>query len=57
MQVADAIFKNNKITARELSSIANVTVRQIERIIASLKDKVGLRREGARKNGRWVFGE
>ena len=57
MQVADAIFENNKITARELSSIANVTVRQIERIIASLKDKVGLRREGARKNGRWVFGE
>ena len=57
MQVADAIFENNKITARDLSSIANVTVRQIERIIASLKDKVGLRREGARKNGRWVFGE
>lgn len=52
-----AILRNNRITAKELANDIGVTLRQAERLIASLKQKTNLRREGARRNGRWIFGE
>lgn len=50
-----AILRDNRITAKALSAVLGVTSRQAERIMVSLKKKTGLRREGARKNGRWIF--
>ena len=52
-----AILRNNRITAKQLADILSVKKRQAERIIASLKRKTPLRRDGADKNGRWVFEE
>lgn len=52
-----AILRDNRITARALSSVLGVTLRQAERVMVSLKKKTNLRREGSRKNGRWVFEE
>ena len=52
-----AILRDNRITAKALSAVLGVTLRQAERIMVSLKRKANLRREGSRKNGRWVFGE
>ena len=52
-----AILRDNRITAKALSAVLGVTLRQAERIMVSLKRKTNLRREGSRKNGRWVFGE
>ena len=51
-----AILRDNRITAKSLSAVLGVTLRQTERIMVSLKKKTNLRREGSRKNGRWVFG-
>ena len=52
-----AILRDDRVTAKVLSVVLGVTLRQAERIIASLKRKANLHREGSRKNGRWVFGE
>ena len=52
-----AILRNDRITAKSLSAVLGVTLRQAERVMASLKKKTNLRREGSRKNGRWVFGD
>ena len=52
-----AILRDDRLTARSLSALLGVTLRQAERIIASLKKKTNLRREGSRKNGHWVFGD
>ncbi|MBO5906445.1 MAG: hypothetical protein J6Q84_08540 [Kiritimatiellae bacterium] len=49
------IRQNSKTTAAQLSRDLDVTLRQAERIIASLKKKAGLKRRGARKNGEWYF--
>ena len=49
------IRQNSKTTAAQLSGDLDVTLRQAERIIASLKKKAGLKRRGARKNGEWYF--
>lgn len=49
------IRQNSKTTAAQLSGDIDVTLRQAERIIASLKKKAGLKRRGARKNGEWYF--
>ena len=51
-----AILRDSHITATVLAGVLSVKKRQAERIIASLKKKVGLKRRGADKNGRWVFG-
>ena len=51
-----AILRDERITAKALSLLLNVTQRQAERVIVSLKKKTNLRREGSRKKGRWVFG-
>ena len=52
-----ALLRNPKLTAPKLGELLDMTSRQAERIIASLKKKVGLRRRGARKNGEWYFDE
>ena len=52
-----AILRDNRITAKQLADILSVKKRQAERIIASLKRKTPLHRDGADKNGRWVFEE
>ena len=52
-----AILRDNHITAKALSVVLGVTLRQAERIMVSLKKKANLRREGSRKNGHWVFGD
>ena len=35
--------------------IVGIRQRQAQRIITSLKNKAGLKRRGARKNGEWYF--
>ena len=50
-----ALLRNPKLTAPKLGELLDVTSRQAERIIASLKAKAGLKRRGARKNGEWYF--
>jgi len=52
-----AIIRDNRITAKQLADILSVKKRQAERIIALLKRKTPLHRDGADKNGRWVFEE
>lgn len=42
------------ITAKEMAKQLGVTARQGERILAVLKQKKLIRREGATKNGRWI---
>ena len=53
--VIKAILKNSKITAPQLGDVLGMTSRQVQRIIASLKKKAGLVREGSRKSGIWRF--
>ena len=50
-----AILREPKITAVRLSELLGVKKRQAERILASLKKKVRLKRRGADKNGEWYF--
>ena len=50
-----AILRDSRITATILSGLLSVKKRQAERIFASLKKKVGLKRRGADKNGEWYF--
>lgn len=52
-----ALLRNPKLTAPKLGELLDMTSRQAERIIASLKKKAGLKRRGARKNGEWCFDE
>ena len=52
-----AIRANPRLTSAELADILGMKQRQAQRIIASLKKKVGLKRNGADKNGEWYFGE
>ena len=52
-----AILRDPRLTAAKLANILGVKQRQAQRIVASLKIKVGLRRVGSRKTGKWVFGE
>ena len=50
-----AILRDPRLTAPKLGEILGMTSRQAERIIASLKKKAGLVREGSRKSGTWRF--
>ncbi len=51
------IFRTPTLTAVKLAEALVLKKRQAERIIASLKKKVGLVREGSRKSGIWRFPE
>lgn len=49
-----ALLKDNpKMTAKQLASTLNLSVRQVERAIAALKENGRLERIGANKNGSW----
>ena len=43
------------MTEEEIANQLGVTIRQVERIIAALKKKAGLRRRGTDKVGEWYF--
>ena len=51
------ILRNSQVTEEELACQLGVSVRQIERIVASLKSKVGLQRRGSDKTGEWLLGK
>ena len=53
--VVKALIRNPRLSAMKLADLVGVKHRQAQRIIASLKKKVGLKRRGARKNGMWYF--
>ncbi len=50
-----AIIRNPRLSAAKLAVMIGVQQRQAQRIIASLKKKAGLVREGSRKSGIWRF--
>ena len=49
------ILRNSAVTEEELANQLDLTTRQVERIIASLKKKAGLKRRGSDKVGEWSF--
>ena len=49
------ILRNSAVTEEEIANQLDVTVRQVERIILSLKRKAGLKRRGSDKVGEWYF--
>jgi len=50
-----AFIREPRLSAAKLADLIGVKQRQAQRIITSLKDKAGLKRRGARKNGEWYF--
>ena len=50
-----ALLRTPHHTASSLAATLEVSQRQAQRVIASLKKKVGLKRRGADKNGEWYF--
>ena len=50
-----AFIREPRLSAAKLADLIGVKQRQAQRIIASLKNKAGLKRRGARKNGEWYF--
>ena len=50
-----ALLRTPYLTASSLAATLKVSPRQAQRVIASLKEKVGLKRRGADKNGEWHF--
>ena len=51
----DLLVADPTLSAPKLGARLGVTGRQAERIVSSLKAKLGLRRVGSRKTGRWEF--
>ena len=50
--------QDGTLTAKEMAVSLNITYRQVQRIIAKLKDNNKLIRHGANKNGYWeVIGD
>ena len=54
-KTAMLILRNSSVTEEEIANQLDVTIRQAERIIASLKKKAGLKRRGSDKTGEWYF--
>ena len=50
-----ALIRDPRMSAARLADLIGVKQRQAQRIITSLKNKAGLKRRGARKNGEWYF--
>ena len=48
-------FRDPRLSAAKLADLIGIKQRQAQRIIDSLKNKAGLKRRGARKNGEWYF--
>jgi predicted HTH transcriptional regulator len=55
IKVCELISSNSKITAADMSESLGLTRRQIEFILASLKDRDIIKRIGSKKSGRWVL--
>ena len=53
--IAGLLRKSPTATRADLSAKSGLSSRQIQRILDSLKSKLGLRRVGSRKTGRWAF--
>ena len=54
-RAAMLILRNSSVTEAEIANQLGMTVRQVERIVASLKKKAGLQRRGTDKAGEWCF--
>ena len=54
-KAAMLILRNSFVTEEEIANQLDMTLRQVERIIAALKKKAGLRRRGSDKTGEWCF--
>ena len=54
-KAAMLILRNSAVTEESLANQLGITVRQVERIIAALKSKAGLKRRGSDKTGEWYF--
>ena len=54
-RAAMLILRNSSVTEAEIANQLGMTVRQVERIVASLKAKAGLQRRGTDKAGEWCF--
>lgn len=54
-KVVMLILRNSATTQTELANQLGLTLRQVERIIAALKKKAGLKRRGTDKVGEWYF--
>ena len=52
-EIVQLIQHNPKITALEIAQHLNITSRQVERLISSMKKKKIINREGSRKSGEW----
>ena len=52
-QMEILIMRNNRITARELSDLLGITLRNVEKRMDAMKKAGRLIRKGARKNGYW----
>ena len=50
-----ALIRDPRLSAAKLADLIGVKQRQAQRIITSLKNKAGLKRRGADKNGEWYF--
>lgn len=50
-----ALLLDSRLSSLRLAETLQISKRQAERVVASLKRKVGLRRRGAAKNGEWYF--
>ena len=50
-----ALIRDPRLSAARLADLIGVKQRQAQRIITSLKNKAGLKRRGADKNGEWYF--
>ena len=54
-KAATLILRNSFITESEIANQLEMTIRQVERVMASLKRKAGLKRRGSDKVGEWYF--
>ena len=54
-KAAMLILRNSSVKEESLANQLGVTIRQVERIIAALKVKAGLKRRGSDKSGEWYF--
>ena len=51
--ILDLIKTNSKITAKEITLHLNISLRQVQRLLASLKKNKLIVREGSDKSGEW----
>lgn len=53
--ILELIRMNNRITAKEMVESLSISLRQSERIIATLKEKGLIKRVGSKKTGYWMI--